>query len=82
MTARREGEEEPQSRAASLVAAGVSVGLVGAIGAVLGGAVCPVCVVAAPALVGAGAYQAWRARARRPPDTQGSQGVTPPREPA
>lgn len=79
MSAPRGGEEEPQRRAASLVAAGVSVGLVGAIGAVLGGAVCPVCVVVAPALVGAGAFEAWRARARRSADAKG---VTPPSEPA
>lgn len=42
---------------------GAGVAAIGAVGAVIGGALCPVCVVASPALVGIGAYKAWKARA-------------------
>ncbi|MFW5739727.1 MAG: hypothetical protein ACOC1F_05115 [Myxococcota bacterium] len=43
---------------------GAGVAAIGAVGAVVGGAVCPVCVVATPALVGFGLYKAWRGRER------------------
>lgn len=44
----------------SLLAAGAGVGAVGALGALVVGAVCPLCIVATPALVGAGLVQKWR----------------------
>ena len=50
----------------SLFAAALSVGVIGAVSAVVGGALCPVCVVAAPALVGAGAYKRWRSTRATP----------------
>jgi hypothetical protein len=46
------------------LAAGLGIGAFGAASALLVGAVCPVCVVAAPALVAAGAYKRIRARKR------------------
>jgi len=53
--------------------AGLLVGAMGAAGALLG-AVCPLCVVLTPALVGAGAVQKLRAqllgRRARPPESQ------------
>jgi hypothetical protein len=56
------GEERRDANA--MIAGGVGVGALGAVLAALGGAVCPVCVVAAPALVGVGAFKRWRARRR------------------
>jgi hypothetical protein len=45
----------------SMLLAGAGIGIIGVVGAVLGSAVCPVCVVAAPTLLGIGAYRRWRA---------------------
>lgn len=45
----------------ALIGSGVGVAALGAVGAAVG-VVCPLCVVAAPALVGAGLVQRWRAR--------------------
>ena len=45
----------------SMLLAGAGIGVIGVVGAVLGSAVCPVCVVAAPTLLGVGAYRRWRA---------------------
>ena len=50
-----------QEDASALVVSGIGIGVLGAIGAVIGGTVCPVCVVAAPALIGIGAFKRWRA---------------------
>ena len=47
--------------AGDLLKIGLGVGAIGLAGAALG-AVCPVCVVATPALLGAGAVQKLRAR--------------------
>lgn len=47
-----------------IMAGGVGIGALGAVLAAVGGAVCPVCVVAAPALVGVGALKRWRAKRR------------------
>lgn len=47
-----------------LLAGGIGIGAIGVLGA-LTGAVCPVCVVAAPVLLGAGAYKKWRAAAAK-----------------
>jgi len=43
-----------------MIFAGAGIGLLGALTAAIGGAVCPVCVVAAPALIGVGAFRRWR----------------------
>jgi hypothetical protein len=45
-----------------LIAGGLGVGAIGVVGAVLLGATCPVCVVATPALLGAGLYKKWKQR--------------------
>ena len=45
-----------------LIASGLGVGAVGALGALVVGAACPLCIVATPALVGAGLVQKWRER--------------------
>lgn len=45
-----------------LIMGGVGVGAIGVVGAVVLGATCPICVVATPALIGAGLFQKWRAR--------------------
>lgn len=49
----------------SYLTAALSVGVIGVVSAAVGGALCPVCLVAAPALVGAGAYKRWRAHRSR-----------------
>ncbi len=61
--------EQPGLRAQSnsFFAAALTVGVIGAVSAAVGGALCPVCVVAAPALLGAGAYKRWRAARSRTP---------------
>jgi hypothetical protein len=59
----REGRQDSVAKDANtLIAGGLGIGAFGLISAAIGGAVCPVCVVAAPALVGVGAYKRWRAR--------------------
>jgi len=55
-----------------LIVTGVSVGAIGVVGAVLLGATCPVCVVATPALIGAGLYKKWRAKQGVTPDSAAS----------
>lgn len=53
----------------TLLGAGVGIGAIGALGALVGGAVCPVCIVATPALIGAGVVQRVRsARSKRARD--------------
>lgn len=54
----------------ALLGAGLGIGAIGALGGLVAGAVCPVCIVATPALLGAGVVQRVRAsrcsaRARR-----------------
>lgn len=44
------------------IAMGASIGALGAVSAIVGAAVCPVCVVATPALLGIGFYKRWRER--------------------
>lgn len=51
--------------AGTLLATGAGIAAIGVAGAILGGAVCPVCVVAAPALIGMGAWKKLRARRAR-----------------
>ena len=43
------------------MALGAGVGTLGAASALLTGAVCPLCVIFTPGLIGFGAYQRWRA---------------------
>jgi hypothetical protein len=58
-------ESEPtKAEANTLILGGLGIGAFGVISAAIGSAVCPVCVVAAPALLGAGAYKRWKARRR------------------
>ena len=45
---------------------GASIGLFGVVGALAGAAVCPVCVVATPALLGVGLYKRWQERGQAP----------------
>jgi hypothetical protein len=49
-------------RSNELLGMGATVGVVGVAGAVLLGATCPLCVVAAPALLGAGLVERLRAK--------------------
>jgi hypothetical protein len=46
--------EESRSTANNLLAAGASAGAIGTAGALIGGAVCPLCIIATPVLLGAG----------------------------
>jgi len=48
-----------------LLTAGLGIGAIGLVTAAVGAAVCPVCVVATPALLGAGLYKRWKERTRR-----------------
>ncbi len=49
----------------AMMATGAGIAVIGIAGAVIGGAACPICVVAAPALLGIGAVRRLRARKRR-----------------
>ena len=59
-----DAQREETRDANAMIAAGAGIGLLGVVTAAIGGAVCPVCVVAAPALVGVGALRRWRNRRR------------------
>jgi hypothetical protein len=48
----------------ALLGAGLGVAAIGALGGLVAGAVCPVCIVATPALIGAGVVQRVRAARR------------------
>lgn len=61
----KKAERETQADANTMILGGLGIGAFGVISAAIGGAVCPVCVVAAPALLGVGAYQRWKAAKRR-----------------
>lgn len=63
-----------------LLLAGAGIGALGAISAVVGAAVCPICVVATPALLGAGLYKRWREH-RAEASTEGASPESPVREP-
>jgi hypothetical protein len=54
MKAKEKTIEESKSSANRLLAAGASAGALGTAGALITGAVCPLCVIATPVLVGAG----------------------------
>ncbi len=53
---------DQRQEANHLLGAGLGVGAFGVAGAIAFGSVCPVCVVAAPALLAAGAWKRYRAR--------------------
>lgn len=53
---------DERSEANRMIGMGVGIGAFGAATALLAGAVCPACVVAAPALVGVGLFRRRRAR--------------------
>ncbi len=57
--------DEEDRESAKLLWAGAGIGAIGVASAIAGAAVCPVCVVAAPALLGAGAFKRWRARRQK-----------------
>lgn len=60
--ASRAADGEAVRDARQLMAYGAAIGVIGLGGALISGAVCPVCVVAAPALLGAGIVKRLRAR--------------------
>lgn len=60
-------KETPDENANGLLAAGTTMGLVGTAGTLLTGAVCPLCVVGAPVLLGIGIFKKLRARRRSAP---------------
>ena len=49
----------------TLKVSGVGIGLFGVVSAAIGGAVCPICVVAAPLLLGVGAVRTVQASRKR-----------------
>jgi hypothetical protein len=60
-----ERTKEDNNEANAMLAGGAAIAAIGIAGAIVGGAVCPVCVVAAPALLGIGAARKIRAARRR-----------------
>lgn len=54
-------ERSKPNDANQYLAAGAGFGIYGAISVAIGAAVCPICVIAAPTLLGVGAYKKWRA---------------------
>jgi len=63
MADEQDSEKDPGANDAnSLIVGGLGIGAFGILSAAIGGAVCPVCVVAAPALLGVGAYKRWKGR--------------------
>lgn len=66
-----EKKDEDSSQAVSsddkvFLGIGAGVGIYGAILAVTTGVICPACVIAAPALIGAGLYVKFRNRNKKP----------------
>ena len=59
-------DDQEKRDANALMMSGVGIGVFGVVAAAIGGAVCPVCVVAAPALLGVGAFRRWRVRRATP----------------
>ena len=58
-------KKDPETTDANtLILGGLGIGAFGIVSAAIGAAVCPVCVVAGPALLGVGAYKRWKAAAR------------------
>jgi hypothetical protein len=73
---------KPKTRESTeLLVAGLGIGTLGAVGAIVGAAACPICVVATPALLGVGLYKRWKehtaeAKATREP-AEGTPGADP-----
>lgn len=53
--------EDLRAEARSLFVGALGIGLIGAFGAAIGGALCPVCLAVMPGLLGAGLFKRWRA---------------------
>jgi hypothetical protein len=64
-----EDERRPRE-STELLTAALGIGAVGAVGAIVGGAVCPLCVIVTPALLGMGLYKRWTERAARQPEKE------------
>lgn len=64
-------DEKPPRESTELLTAALGIGAVGAIGAIVGGAVCPLCVIATPALLGMGLYRRWTEGAAVHPENEG-----------
>lgn len=62
---RVEPDDQAKRDANALMLSGAGIGVFGAVAAAIGGAVCPVCVVAAPTLLGIGAFRRWQATRAR-----------------
>lgn len=61
-------EPSPEERESTrYLTMGAGIGLFGVVGALAGAAVCPVCVVATPALLGVGLYKRWTERKKPEP---------------
>jgi hypothetical protein len=54
--------EKQNSEANTCIGIGAAVGVIGATAAVVTGAVCPICIVATPGLIGLGVYRRWKNR--------------------
>lgn len=77
MTAEDDSTQSSEAAdAGALILGGLGIGALGVVSAAIGGAVCPVCVVAAPALLGAGAYKRWKAAKRDARDAPGTPSPT------
>jgi hypothetical protein len=61
MSTKTSDETKPKRRESTeLLVAGLGIGTLGAVSAIVGAAVCPICVVATPALLGVGLYKRWK----------------------
>jgi hypothetical protein len=59
-------KEEDEREANAMLAGGATVAVLGIVGAITSGAICPVCVVTVPVLLGVGVARKVRAARRRP----------------
>lgn len=66
-----------RQEANQLMVGGVAIGAMGLAGTALLGATCPVCVVAAPAMLGLGAYKRWRSRDQKSDTEPASKDAAP-----
>ena len=57
-------DERAKRASTEYFATAAGIGVIGVAGAIVGAAVCPVCVVAAPAFAGLGVYELVRERRR------------------
>lgn len=69
-------DEKPKGRESTeFLLAGAGVGAIGVVGAIVGAAACPICVVATPALLGVGLYKRWRERTQAAATSPGEPGT-------